>query len=344
MVPPGNPPGGTMMTHRSPVSSRGWTLQEQILSPRVLYFCGSYLIWECLCRIMVDADPSASVCPPIYGDVETRIKAQPKCVVKGIENRNLPWSGFEDSPWGLWIKLLEDFTKRSLSKPSDRVPAFLALSKSLEEPLGGQFIGGIWTGDKFLESLCWESCEADDDKPREPSWTWASRHPDSIPLATVVLLDIRTNEAQSRVSGSSTLKGTLHKLNVAQMTPEYDYNYDEYGGPVERFDHKVDKTEICYAFDLVGFERGPVYVEWGRSSWFDQGGRPPSVVRLLLQPVDDGNTSNTSRVFRRIGLCSNAAIKGQSLSDIVLPRKDDSSEGAWSGIEWSKADQIITIV
>ncbi|KAJ3541207.1 hypothetical protein NM208_g4712 [Fusarium decemcellulare] len=346
------------VVHQSPVSSRGWTLQEQILSPRMLYFCGSYIIWECLCRMMVDADPSASVCPPIYGDVTTRMKARPKCVVKGIEIPKSQWSGFEDSPWDLWIKLLEDFTDRSLSKSSDRIPAFLALSKSLEEPLGGQFIGGIWTGDKFLESLCWESCEADDDEPREPSWTWASvggpvhyielgrdsRYPDSIPMATVVSLDIQTNQAQSRVSGSITLKGTLHKLNVTQMTPDYDYNYDEYGDPVERFDHKVDKTEICYAFDLVGFERGPVYVEWGRSPWFDQGGRPPSVVRLLLQPVNDGNVSNTSGVFRRIGLCSNAAIKGQSLSDIVLPRKDGSSEGAWSGIEWSEADRVITIV
>ncbi|KAK8087506.1 hypothetical protein PG994_002480 [Apiospora phragmitis] len=33
--------------NRAPLLSRGWVLQERLLAPRVLHFCGTELVWEC---------------------------------------------------------------------------------------------------------------------------------------------------------------------------------------------------------------------------------------------------------------------------------------------------------
>ncbi|KAF1362991.1 heterokaryon incompatibility, partial [Lizonia empirigonia] len=35
---------------RGPVNSRGWVLQERLMSPRVLYFCHDQVGWECACQ------------------------------------------------------------------------------------------------------------------------------------------------------------------------------------------------------------------------------------------------------------------------------------------------------
>ena len=37
----------TMMAKDFPLLSRGWVFQEKLLSPRILHFCSTELVWEC---------------------------------------------------------------------------------------------------------------------------------------------------------------------------------------------------------------------------------------------------------------------------------------------------------
>ncbi|RSL60004.1 hypothetical protein CEP51_013830 [Fusarium floridanum] len=347
-------PGGFSVlgsvTVDGPISSRGWTLQEQLLSTRVLYFGPSYLYWECLCAMSVDADPSTSIMSRFAGEFasfEVNRRAHPKCTVKGLpspaKENELP-----ESPHTVWQALLKEFTSRNLSKASDRIPAVLALGKSLEKSIGCEFVGGMWKGDRLLESLCWKVKKRDTQQRRGPSWSWSSvgvqvnfgvfdREPfhEPVPMAAVVSFDVKANQSQSHVSGSITLKGTLHKKRV--LLPHTQH--DTFG---EVFDLEGEVAETYYAFDLVAYEKGPLY-EWaGQSMWFDEGGRPPTIIRLLLEPVDQ---DDNSRVFRRVGICIDDGDDKQRLDDLRAPRKDEGPPtGAWEDIESSETDQVITVV
>ncbi|KAL2692479.1 hypothetical protein Neosp_002889 [[Neocosmospora] mangrovei] len=345
-------PGG--ITVNGPISARGWTLQEQLLSTRVLYFGPGYLYWECLCAMSVDADPSTSIMSRLAGNFaafDVNQRAHLKCTVKGMPSPATD-DDLRDSPYAVWHALLKEFTSRNLSKSSDRVPAVLALAKSLKKTVDGEFRGGLWKGTKLLESLCWKAQDKSIRGPRVPSWSWASvegqvdfnylnreafREP--VPMATVVSVDVEANQAQSHVSGSVTLRGTLHWKKI---TPSSDEDAKRPFAAIDAFDRKTDMPDHCYAFDLVAFEKGPLYEWHGRSMWENVGGRPPSVIRLLLQPLDqDGD----SRMFRRVGISMDDGDERQTLDDLKAPRKDEGPRtGAWAHIERSEADQVITIV
>ncbi|KAM0426322.1 hypothetical protein ACHAPT_008362 [Fusarium lateritium] len=345
-------PGGVTVT--GPISARGWTLQEQLLSTRVLYFGPGYIYWECLCTMSVDADPSTSIMSRFAGefaDFDINRRAHLKCTVKGIPSPPTD-DKLRETPYAIWQALLREFTSRNLSKTSDRIPAVLALAKSLEKTVDGEFVGGLWNGANLLESLCWKAYEKDEHGPRGPSWSWAcvgkrvdykyldrDVFHEPVPMVTVVSVDVEANQAQSHVSGSVTLKGTLHWKKI---TPASDEEAKGFFVAMDIFDRRADLAEHCYALDVVAFEKGPLYEWHGRSVWYEDGGRPPSVIRLLLQPVDQ---ESEPRVFRRVGISMDHGDERQRLEDLRAPRKDEGPPtGAWVDIESTETDQVITIV
>ncbi|KAH6956230.1 heterokaryon incompatibility protein-domain-containing protein [Fusarium avenaceum] len=344
--------GGDNVAARAPITSRGWVLQEQMLSTRMLYFGSNYILWECLCLATTDLDPSKIISPRTSGGLGT--KARGKYAVQGV---TYPADYYDSDdlryqPWGIWQSLLTSYTRRRLTKSSDRIPAFLAVSKALESSIGDEFIGGVWKGQKLLESLSWNVAKADDKQPKAPSWSWISVNQtiefdclrrgyglaESTPLVTLVSFDVQTNHSQSHVSGSITLKGTLHQKEVDLSSKDSEVFFDYQAGAVDR----------CYALDLVGFNRiiSDEYMEESdeEEMGWDEESLPTAIVRLLLEPVDQIDGFDLSCSFRRIGICKDQGDRNQGLEDAILPRTDTSTTGVWNGIKWSKANQVITIV
>ncbi|SPJ73858.1 uncharacterized protein FTOL_03588 [Fusarium torulosum] len=344
--------GGDNVASRAPITSRGWVLQEQMLSTRMLYFGSSYILWECLCLATTDLDPSKIISPRTSGGLGS--EAERKYAVQGVTYPTdyYDYDDLRHQPYGIWQSLLTSYTKRRLTKSSDRIPAFLAISKALESTIGGEFIGGVWKGEKLLESLSWNVREADDRQPKAPSWSWVSVNQtiefdclsrgyelaESTSLATLVSFDVQTNHSQSYVSGSITLKGTLHQKDI-DLSSEDSKAF---------FDYRAGTVDHCYALDLVGFDRSisDDYMEDsdGDEMEWDEDSLPTVVVRLLLEPVDQSASPDLSCAFRRIGICRDEGDRNQVLEDTVLPRTDTGTAGIWNGIKWSKANRVITIV
>ncbi|KAM5385667.1 hypothetical protein ACJZ2D_000866 [Fusarium nematophilum] len=274
-------PSSQKPDRQAPVLSQGWTLQEQLLSTRILYFGEGMLKWECAHCYIAEEDLNS---PGEDWGYTVNWRRSARCALKDAHPpSDGSWNSSPPDPYNVWKRQLEEFSGRALSNQEDRIPAFLGVCKSLEEGLGSEFIGGIGKGDRMLESLCWKVNKPVIEELRRPSWSWASvsgpisfsyvDQSEAHPLTTVVSVDVETSRCQSRVVGSITLKGSLYKQTLVDA---FDSNV--------RIDHEADVAESYYGIGLVGFESGPPLEGYGKPVW--PGGRPAEIVRLLLQPVE----------------------------------------------------------
>jgi Heterokaryon incompatibility protein (HET) len=139
----------------SKLSTRGWVLQERLLSPRTLHFGPSELGWEC--RTCIKCECTATSARSRRG--ESLLKS---ALVK------------KD-----WAKLVKEYTRMHLTFSRDRLPAISGLASAMFR---------LRPSDRYLSGL-WESTLADDlmwhvdprlSSPRArfrkyyaPTWSWA---------------------------------------------------------------------------------------------------------------------------------------------------------------------------
>lgn len=139
-----------------PLGTRAWALQERYLSPRILHFTSSQLIWECD-HIMQSEDNLRDVWltkPLAYKMTRKHLMA-------------------------FWYKdLVEEYCRRQLSDVSDKLVAISALAKAVcslcDVPLCDvDYLAGMWRG-SLIEGLLWYR-HGHGKKTRRPSWSWSSQ-------------------------------------------------------------------------------------------------------------------------------------------------------------------------
>ncbi|CAN9438860.1 unnamed protein product [Alternaria alternata] len=155
-----------------PLVTRAWTLQEILLSKRILSYGSRQLSWHCI------------VCEHHDGGVMDRDSstwASFQVLEEGVIR--YPRQGFE-VPIILtslhWIEIVKQYTMREMSEPSDKLIAISAVAQrlaSLTEGRWGQYYAGIWR-EMFCEQLLWTTYESEIAKRpvryRAPSWSWAA--------------------------------------------------------------------------------------------------------------------------------------------------------------------------
>jgi hypothetical protein len=150
------------------LDTRGWTLQEFMLSSRMLLFSDYELLWQCK---EVDLQSVSG------GGLEY---TQPL--------EALPWTVFDDDTepyFGsvdldkiyLWKTIIQQYTERNLKEPDDRLNAIMGITCELETLWHDENIYGLWKK-WFIELLAWykPACESEKTRhlKRAPSWSWAS--------------------------------------------------------------------------------------------------------------------------------------------------------------------------
>jgi hypothetical protein len=159
----------------SPVSQRGWTLQEERLSPRIVYWAGQQWYWSCPeCQAIEMGEPECTS--------PTADKAPRSCPQRFLE---LCRTGDEHQLHEEWLDIVEAYTLRDLVAPKDRFLAIAGLAVrfyNAKAANGGtsiteDYLAGLWK-DNFSRHLAWAVAKAVD--PRHnlrhiaPSWSWAS--------------------------------------------------------------------------------------------------------------------------------------------------------------------------
>ena len=163
-----------------PLSDRGWTLQERLLSPRTIHYGRTDMYWECQCCVFAED-----------GAMFRRTFTAPSdlCASESQE------SG--ETRQRRWARLVEEYSRRKLTKESDKLPALSGLANLIATNSGDTYLAGLWKSSLMTE-LGWsikavephhmcDDLEHDASMPaahkstikypsqyRAPSWSWAS--------------------------------------------------------------------------------------------------------------------------------------------------------------------------
>ncbi|KAK3944455.1 heterokaryon incompatibility protein-domain-containing protein [Diplogelasinospora grovesii] len=162
----------------SPVAQRAWTLQEERLSPRMVYWTAQRWYWSCAEGEIVEL--SQLGCPP--SPVADHSWSPPHRFLDQCR------SGGDPELHEEWLDIAEAYTRRDLAEPKDRFLAISGLavrfynakaeSGSGNKPLvTEEYLAGLWR-DNFARHLAWSVDTAVRPEGNlhymAPSWSWAS--------------------------------------------------------------------------------------------------------------------------------------------------------------------------
>ncbi|KAK0653155.1 heterokaryon incompatibility protein-domain-containing protein [Cercophora newfieldiana] len=155
----------TRSLRNTAISNRGWTLQENILSPRILHCMQPEAHWQC----------RASYC------TETGLKFSMEglSVVPSTHHLMLATPPEYVGHRTVWRRIVQDYSSREFTYPRDRVPAIAGITKYFSSILDDAPILGLWRG-SFAADLAWlmgsshgsQGLEAPGRATGVPSWTW----------------------------------------------------------------------------------------------------------------------------------------------------------------------------
>lgn len=165
------------------LNTRGWTLQESLLSQRVVYYGSRQL--EFICGEVIASDggwPSVNLAglPQDWSaHFGTSIWDARTYFNFAVRSEHAQEKGRTRGGVFLhaWIRLIKHYTQRKLSHPSDRLIAISALAKEICEVLQDDYLAGMWR--LHIESqLQWRIRGPRIAQSTEvyvaPSWSWAS--------------------------------------------------------------------------------------------------------------------------------------------------------------------------
>jgi Heterokaryon incompatibility protein (HET) len=171
-----DPPGSlTSMSHsaipaeRSPLSTRGWVLQESRLSPRILCFAKEEMFWLC-------SSHSRCECRIRPGSTQSNIFRQHNPLSESDERS-------AEDLYQEWPLLVMEFTTKDLTRESDRLHAISGLARSMEQRTSDVYLCGLWASNLNYDLVWFVHRDDDSEKPHTnhrmggpyaPSWSWAS--------------------------------------------------------------------------------------------------------------------------------------------------------------------------
>lgn len=127
-----------------PISTRGWCMQEYLMSPRSLIFTSKTLQFRCLTT-------TQNVGNSLRDTVEEwRI---PRTLFlpdsPPAEHGSTEW----DDVHGEWLGVLGDYSRRTTSLPSDKLVACGAVAEQFHRVLHSDYLAGMWRHSILLELL-----------------------------------------------------------------------------------------------------------------------------------------------------------------------------------------------
>lgn len=168
---------------RTPLDDRGWALQEILLSPRVLLFAKHELLWLCHNKGYRQAQRRYITYTPSIKDAFLQHNS-----TEGVAR-------FSDSPEIRWKNIVEEYTRRKLSDPEDRLNAIAGIATAFAENTamfrGIDYCFGLWntvdSDQLMVRQLGWRcnktTLKTSTKSPRAPTWSWASvDDPVSFPI------------------------------------------------------------------------------------------------------------------------------------------------------------------
>lgn len=153
-----------------PLHSRVWTLQEHVLSRRVLMYGMEQLVWICCHGIRKDGGVSKGHSISLLNPLRQQL-----LVDMSVRRKIGPGSTSSDSTRTAWSNLVEQYSCRKQTVPADRVNALSAALSIFQRHMQTKYIAGFWR-QWLIPDLLWKRVGEICERPaiQLPSWSWLS--------------------------------------------------------------------------------------------------------------------------------------------------------------------------
>jgi hypothetical protein len=170
------------------INSRGWTLQEHLLSPRLLVYGAWQMRWVCRATQRADGGPGG-VYPRSFEGLASKLQSdrtyrdvwhEAAAALDAGRNVKARLCMLEmDDIRSLWARVVEEFTRRKLSVADDRAAAIHGIAMRYGELVQDRYVAGLWET-RLAAQLVWKRPSTYDGPTRssgvrrKPSWSWIS--------------------------------------------------------------------------------------------------------------------------------------------------------------------------
>ncbi|KAH9849434.1 heterokaryon incompatibility protein-domain-containing protein [Lenzites betulinus] len=178
-----------------PTNARGWCMQENLLSARVLVFATHTLRFACHSAVRATGD---SLCRP--AEYDARLPSALLRALFSLPPSPLPPSPISPSPppsplspspphppqdWApildAWLGIVQRYTRCALTFPSDKLVAISAVAALFHTVLRTAYVAGLWRSTLPFDMLWLRRTAHTPPRPRPrpaeyraPSWSWAA--------------------------------------------------------------------------------------------------------------------------------------------------------------------------
>ena len=286
------------------LDSRGWVLQEQLLSPRILYYSRGELFWDC---VTVSASESSPISSSLLADDRSSETWALK-LIRRVVTSATDVAAARKHMGAAWLELATNYSARKLSNPKDKLMAMEGiLIRGSVLTFGDALVSGMWKSDLWKQLTWWTpgpNLDSHIEEPKflAPSWSWMSTdgpisYLNSLHRSKGVtefkelapsmeILDVRVET----ISREAEMRGILAVLGY---TFPYRLTADDLREPIWK------------SFNRKKLNRG----RW----WFETRAKIPVDIECLVLAEDNDlkmlvclcivPSGEADGSFRRIGLC-----------------------------------------
>ena len=116
----------------NPIESRAWTLEEKLLSRRMLIYSSTNLLWICKSKTSFNG-----------GDWDFRPGPRIMSIDENVKSQGRKWR-----------EIIEDYSQRSMSNERDKLRAISGLAKKCMIRYPDQYLAGLWQSE-MTRDLLW---------------------------------------------------------------------------------------------------------------------------------------------------------------------------------------------
>ncbi|OAL04083.1 hypothetical protein IQ06DRAFT_345279 [Phaeosphaeriaceae sp. SRC1lsM3a] len=156
------------------LDTRGWILQEQVLSRRTLYFGAGEIFWDCNTVSASESSPIATSLLQDENPDETWAFKTIRRTISKAANVNILKQKLAD----VWMELIKNYSSRQLTHQGDRLVALQGILRPLSHLLHEEPVAGMWRSQLWRQLLWWISKQTVSGPSSvesgfpAPSWSW----------------------------------------------------------------------------------------------------------------------------------------------------------------------------